>query len=73
MQTGQQTEVVSTLREIGFLGGYHFPVDTTMDTQAVQDLHVGYISGLVETVLHARGWDAGRRARNLAPIPSSKP
>ena len=57
-KSGQQTEVVSTLREIGFLGGYHFPIDTDMDTQHVQDLHVGYISGLVETVLHAHGWDS---------------
>ena len=56
--SGQQTEVVSTLREIGFLGGYHFPIDTDMDTQHVQDLHVGYISGLVETVMAARGWDS---------------
>lgn len=58
IKAGQQNEVLSTLREIGFTSGYHFPINTDMETQRVQDLHVGYISGLVETVLATRGWES---------------
>lgn len=58
VKAGRQSEVLSTLREIGFVSGYHFPIDTDMEAQRVQDLHVGYISGLVETVLATRGWDS---------------
>ena len=57
MQARMPQAIVPTIAGLGFKGGYHFPVETDINSLTLQELQLDYVCALVEKVLLARGWD----------------
>ncbi len=57
VKAGHPEELADTIEMLGFSGGYHFPADSDTFSDYVQQLHVEYITQIVENVLNGRGWD----------------